>query len=326
MIKKNRMNLDYLQKFGNEIGNTSLINIPRSENSGRIYAKCEWENPTGSVKDRTAYYLMKELINNHLNEEKEELHVLEYSGGSLAVSLAVICEKLEIPLTLVLSSASSKSLLEKVTALHADIILVDKTKGFWGVMEETIRISKENPSWSFLYQHENIANLIAHREGTGQEIVKQLAGERIDAWVASVGTGGTLIGAFETIKQSHPTVELHLVTPAELPYGSEQPPNGLRKYAGSGGLGLGKKQHFVSRKEIFITKQWSCTFQETLIEMNRFYKQTGIRIGTSAAANLIIAKKVADKLGPESTIVTVFPDKGSVEEWEEAASISYDSE
>ncbi|AYB37824.1 pyridoxal-phosphate dependent enzyme [Brevibacillus laterosporus] len=318
-MNKYHMNVEYLQEFRNAIGNTSLINIPCPALHGKIYAKCEWENPTGSIKDRTAYFLMRELITTHLNENKEEdLHVLEYSGGSLAVSLAVICKKLDIPLTLVLSAASSRSLLDKIAALHAEIILVDKSKGFWGVMEETIRLSKENPSWSFLYQHENKANLLAHRMGTGQEIVKQLAGKKIDAWVASVGTGGTLIGAYETIKQTHPDVELHLVTPAELPYGSEQPPNDLKKYAGSGGLGLGKKQTFVASQEMCITKQWSCTFQETLVEMKNFYDQTGIRIGTSAAANVIIAKKVASKLGPESTIVTVFPDKGSAEEWEEA--------
>lgn len=91
-------------------------------------------------------------------------------------------------------------------------------------------------------------------------------GKPIHAWVASAGTGGTLMGD-KTVK-NYTKIELHLVMPAELPYGSEQPPNDLKKYAGSGGFGLGRKQ-----EDNLIEKQWTYSYEETLYEMARFYNE-----------------------------------------------------
>ena len=93
-------------------------------------------------------------------------------------------------------------------------------------------------------------------------------GKPIHAWVASAGTGGTLMGVYTAIKNYTKNVELHLVMPAELPYGSEQPPNDLKKYAGSGGFGLGRKQ-----EDNLIEKQWTYSYEETLYEMARFYNE-----------------------------------------------------
>ncbi len=80
-------------------------------------------------------------------------------------------------------------------------------------------------------------------------------GKPIHAWVASAGTGGTLMGGYKAVKNYTKKIELHLVMPAELPYGSEQSPNDLKKYAGSGGFGLGRKQHFIEQKDNLIEKQ-----------------------------------------------------------------------
>ena len=91
--------------------------------------------------------------------------------------------------------------------------------------------------------------------------------------------------------------------PAELPYGSEQPPNDLKKYAGSGGFGLGRKQ-----EDNLIEKQWTYSYEETLYEMARFYNETSMKIGTSAAANLLAAKQIGREKGSDFNVVTVFPD------------------
>lgn len=104
--------------------------------------------------------------------------------------------------------------------------------------------------------------------------------------------------------------------PAELPYGSEQPPNDLKKYAGSGGFGLGRKQ-----EDNLIEKQWTYSYEETLYEMARFYNETGMKIRTSAAANLLAAKQIGREKGADFNVVTVFPDAGSIEEWSDVKSL-----
>lgn len=304
------------EEFARKLGDTPIMEVPSLPGSGRILAKCEWHNPTGSVKDRTAYAMMIDLLRNIDKKDLKHLHILEYSGGNLSLPLAIICNLLQIKLTLVLSAASNKSLLTKLQSFGPEIKLVDKQKGFWGVMQTTFDLSNENPHYTFLYQHKNEANFLVHKNETGNEILAQVT-NNIDAWVASIGTGGTLMGVYETLSSKYPNIQLHAVTPAELPYGSEQPPNGLRKYAGSGGLGSGRKQYFVERKEERITRHWTYQFKDTILEMKRFYEETGVRIGTSAAANLLAARKIAADLGPNSTTVTIFPEAGAEEEWEE---------
>lgn len=308
----------YLSEFKKKLGNTPIIEIQTNSNCANIYAKCEWENPTGSIKDRAAYSMIMNLLSQTPKEKWGDIHVLEYSGGNLSLSIAEICYHLDIKVTLVLSSGAGKSLVNKLKKLNVDIHLVDKQKGFWGVMEYAINLAHSNPKWSFLYQHTNQQNLLAHKKETGKEILewsKNLNLE-LNAWIASVGTGGTLIGVYETLKTKYPNIELHMVMPKELTYGSPQPPNGLRKYAGSGGLGNSRKQKFVEDNEECIASELNYSFEETLYEMRDFFSKTGIKIGTSAAANLLAAKKVSERLDSNQNIITIFPDSGSEEEWE----------
>ncbi len=312
------MIVNHFEEFSKHVGNTSLMKLKCEETKDlSIYAKCEWHNPTGSIKDRAALG----MINKYLQEADKKQNILEYSGGSLARSIGCICNYLGIQCTLVLSSGTGKSLLNEIDRYSANVILVDKCKGFYAVIEKTIEISKQKPELYFLFQHYNNANLVSHIEGTGREIIAQMNGKPIHAWVASAGTGGTLMGVYTAIKNYTKNVELHLVMPAELPYGSEQPPNDLKKYAGSGGFGLGRKQHFIEKEENLIEKQWTYSYEETLYEMARFYKDTGMKIGTSAAANLLAAKQIGKEKGAKFNVVTVFPDAGSIEEWSDVKNL-----
>ncbi|CAM4246529.1 cysteine synthase [Bacillus manliponensis] len=306
------MRFNYFEKFSRKVGNTPLIKLECEETKNlSIYAKCEWYNPTGSIKDRAALGMIKK----YLEETNNSTHILEYSGGNLAKSIGQICYHLGITCTLVLSSGTGKSLLNELEGYEANVVLVDKSKGFYSVIEKAIEISRQKSDYYFLLQHYNYANLLSHIEGTGKEIISQMDGKLVNAWVASAGTGGTLMGVYKAVKEYTPDVELHLVMPAELPYGSEQPPNGLKKYAGSGGFGLGRKQHFLEKEDYLINKQWNYSYEDTLYEMARFYNETGIKIGTSAAANLLAAKQIGREKGDKFNVVTVFPDAGSVEEW-----------
>ncbi|GGE62266.1 PLP-dependent cysteine synthase family protein [Priestia taiwanensis] len=306
------MTFNYFEEFSRKVGNTPLIKLKCQETKNlSIYAKCEWHNPTGSIKDRAAIGMIKK----YLDETNGKTHILEYSGGNLAKSIGQICYHLGIECTLVLSSGSGNSLLKELDNYGVEIVLVDKSEGFYAVIEKALEISNKKLDYYFLFQHYNHANILSHIEGTGHEIISQMNEKPINAWVASAGTGGTLMGVYKAVKEYTSDVELHLVMPKELPYGSEQPPNGLKKYAGSGGFGLGRKQYFLEKEDYLINKQWNYSYEDTLYEMARFYSETGIKIGTSAAANLLAAKQLGREKGKDFNIVTVFPDAGTIEEW-----------
>jgi cysteine synthase A len=302
-----------LRRFAAALGDTRLIPLP-GNGGARLLGKCEWENPAGSVKDRVAYALMADALQRHGNRPLGELRVLEYSGGTLARSLSLLCADLGVTARFVLSSASPQSLLAFLAEHGAQVTLVDKELGFLEVVRSALRTAAEDDGWTLLYQHRNPANLRLHETTTGQEIVRQLGGTAPDAWVASIGTGGTLIGVLRALRAHFPGVRAVGVTPRELPYGSAEPPNGLPKYAGSGGMGHGIRQPFVTLYDDEI-EQRTVSYPEALEGMAEFRRLTGLRIGSSAAANWLTARRIAETLPPSSTVVTVLPDAGSPEEW-----------
>ncbi|GAA0479521.1 PLP-dependent cysteine synthase family protein [Streptomyces stramineus] len=302
-------------RFARQLGDTPLIPVPGPDGGATILAKSEAGNPEGSVKDRVAYALLGSALHQHGDRPLEELRVLEYSGGNLARALSRLCAELGITARFVLSSASPRSLLDTLAERGALVDLVDKELGFLEVVRTALRTAEEEPDWTLLYQHRNTANLLFHQHSTGAEIVAQLDGRTPDAWVASIGTGGTLIGVLRALRERHPGVRAIGVTPAELPYGSPLPPNGLPKYAGSGGMGDGLKQPFVTLHDSEV-EHHTVSYPRCLEVMAEFHELTGTRIGSSAAANWLTAKEIAASLPSSATVVTVFPDAGTPEEWE----------
>ncbi|MEU1673872.1 pyridoxal-phosphate dependent enzyme [Streptomyces roseifaciens] len=303
-------------KFGQELGNTPLIELPGPDGGATVLAKCEWENPAGSIKDRVAYALLGSALQQHGDRPLDELRVLEYSGGNLANALSHLCAELGIRSRFVLSSASPRSLLDTLAGRGARVDLVDKERGFLDVVREALRIAADEPEWTLLYQHRNPANVLLQERTTGAELAAQLGGRVPDAWVASIGTGGTLVGVLRALRARFPAVRAVGVTPAELPYGSEQPPNGQRKYAGSGGMGHGIRQPFVTLHDDEVEHR-TVSYPRAFAAMGEFHDLTGLRIGSSAAANWLAAKETAAALPPSATVVTVLPDAGTPEEWEQ---------
>lgn len=298
--------LSYLEK----LGDTPLLQVPGPANGARIFAKAEWANPNGTVKDRVSFGMLYRLLEKTLPADRHKLHILEYSGGSLAVSLACLCRDLEIPLTIVMPSSTDAGVVTALRERGAEIIFSPAEKAFWGVIETTRAIAHEHPEWSFLYQHENDANLWIHRETTGREIIEQLPHDLTDgplAWIASVGTGGTMIGVFQALSMDYPKTRLFMSSPSELPYGTALPPNAAPRFLGSGGFGCGRKQPFVTPRENQIAGNVLVEYSEALDGVREFFRLTGHQIGSSAAANWIAAQTVASSLGPNSTVITIFP-------------------
>ncbi|EQD85714.1 cysteine synthase [Saccharopolyspora erythraea D] len=299
--------------FRRKLGGTRLVEVPVPAGSARVLAKAEWENPCGSIKDRTAFALLCEVLADC--DDPRGLHLVEYSGGNLAAPLSVLCGRLGVRLTLVLSEATPGDYVDELRSRGAAVDLVDREEGFLGVMERARELSGTG---RLLYQHRSQANLWMHRISTGAEVVEQLGEAVPDRFVASVGTGGTLVGVLSALGERHPGVRGVVVTPSELPYGSDEPPNGRPKYAGSGGLGNGIRQPFVLGAVDRMDGYRTVSRPRAISLMRQCLDETGMRLGSSAAANWRTALDVAAELGEGATVVTVFPDAGSPSEWAEA--------
>lgn len=304
-----------LGAFVAELGETPLLEVETPTGCGSVFAKCEWHNPGGSIKDRTAAAMLWDFLGRHEGSLQGKT-ILEYSGGALSIPLAKLCNQLGLRCVLVLLESTAASVIETITDFGAEVILTKKHLGFWGVMEKALTLAEENPEWDFFYQHRNSANIRMHRYGTAREILEQLPDVRVDAWVAAVGTGGSLIGVYQGLCEANPNLELHPVSPAELPYGSLMAPHGQPKFSGSGGLGNGRKQPFVEPFEDRITHHHCYYLAQARAEMVAFYERSGVKIGSSAAANLLAATRVATQLGPDSLVATIFPNAGFIEEWQ----------
>lgn len=300
-----------LEKFAMRLGDTPLSEVPSANGGAKVFAKFEWQNPTRTIKDRAAFAMLYRYLETCPPQEKT---LLEYSGGSLGIALSAMCNELRIPLRLVLPSFFDKKKAAELEREGTLIEWVDKELGFWAVIEKAKKLAQD-PRHHFLYQHENSANLWIHEVTTGQEIqdqIESLTGQnQIAAWVASIGTGATLMGVYHTLKSVSPSLKLYATTPSELPYGAQQPANGLPKFAGSGGLGDGRKQPLVAPEENLIQAHYTYSYEECLKATKKFHQFTGLWIGSSAAANWLAASKIAENLKPEEIVVTVFPSLAS---------------
>jgi cysteine synthase len=304
-----------LAAFRQRLGDTPLREVPSVPGGATILAKCEWENPAGSVKDRAAYALLCDALRRHGNGTGPR--VLEYSGGNLADALSWLGAETGVPMRLVVSSFSPPSLLDRLRDRGAIVDIVDKHEGFLGVIRQAQRIATEDPSWLLLFQHVNPVNLAFHEQTTGREILAQLAGREPHTWIASIGSGGTLVGVLRALRPHYPNVRAIGVTPTEAPYGTEEPPNAERKFGGAAGLGYGIRQPFVRACDSEIAAHYQVSCREALDAMAEFYDLTGIRIGGSSGANWLVARRIAAELPPDAVVLTLFACAGTPEQWKE---------
>ena len=308
-------NFPMLRNFKENVGDTPLIQVP-GRYGGKIWAKIEATNLFGSMKDRTAWALVCNYFNSSNRNLSDEL--VEYSGGNLAVPLSYLAHKMGVKLTLFLSAGTPLSILSSVREYHAEIITTPTTKGFLGVMRAAFDYAAEHDSRRLLFQHKNACNISIHRHTTGLEIAQKLCKSfddirRIDL-VGAIGTGGSLMGVSKALKGISVELEVHGVTPSEMPFGTCQPPNAKPKFAGSGGLGHGLIQPFLGN--VNSVKHHTVDFNATKQIMYEFFLRTGLRIGTSSAATWEIASRLR-KDHEADKIVAIFPDSGTEEEWNE---------
>jgi cysteine synthase A len=305
-----------------QVGSTPLMEVPSDAGAARIFAKCEWFNPGGTVKARTALAMIHDLLRDNPGRAPHELAARTYSGGSMHLPIAGICQAIGLPCTIDSGSFLTPSAIAQVRAQGADLVIHGKEVPFWDIVHASKAAAEAAPGVSFLFQHNHPANLRIHDETTGVELGQQLAATpggplKPDAFVAAIGTGGTIVGVGRALRrESNPRVRIFGVTPSESPFGTlADPGHGKPTLAGSGGLGFGRKQPFVEANEALIEGHFTVSYPSALREVLRFSKLTGVRLGTSAAANWLAARALARELGEGAVVATVFPALITPEEW-----------
>jgi cysteine synthase A len=289
------------------IGKTRLLPLRRIVPTGgaRILLKLELENPTGSMKDRMALAMVEAAQADR--RLRPGGSVVEYTGGSTGVSLAFVCAAKRIPLQIVTSEAFSREKRDHMKALGARLTLVPSptggtTKALTLEMIETARKLAAAPGCYWTDQLNNVDQLPSY-EQMGEEIWEQARG-RVHAFVHSVGTAGSLRGISTRLRAHDAAVRIVAVEPEESAVLSGRP-SGSHKIEGTGAGfivplwvdGLADEIQTVSTKEAMETAR-------------RLAREEGVFAGTSTGANVAAALRLAARLGPDRTIVTVAVDSG----------------
>ena len=286
------------------VGSTPLVELSRisPKSSVQIYAKLEGQNPTGSIKDRVA----KSMIDaaEASGELKPGRHLLEPTSGNTGHSLAMIAKLKGYPLTVVMPENATEERKRLLRLYGAEIVLSPGAEGSNGAVRLALELAEHDSKYFMPFQYANPANSRAHYEGTGSEIAEAL--EHVDVLVAGLGTGGTLMGVGERLRESFPDIVIAAAEP--LPGDSVM---GLRSLA-DGYIPPILDVSKLDRK-MLVSNAESVRAVRALLDLE------GIFAGVSCGAAIHVARKIAEEMD-EGVIVTILADAGwkylSADFWE----------
>lgn len=284
------------------VGNTPLLRLKNIEAAyglqAEIYAKLEYLNPAGSVKDRTAKFMIEDAERS--GALKKGMTIVEPTSGNTGIGLAAVAAAKGYRVVLTMPETMSKERRKLIKAYGAEIVLTDGKKGMSGAIEKAERLAKEGGI--ILGQFSNPANAEAHRRTTGPEIWEDTGGS-VDIFVAGVGTGGTLTGAGEFLKSKNPAVRVIAVEPASSPVLSAGKA-GAHKIQGIGaGFVPGLLNTKIYDGIIAVTDENAYAFAREAV------KKEGVLVGISSGAALCAAVETA-LVNAGKKIVVIFPDSG----------------
>jgi cysteine synthase A len=289
------------------IGNTSMVRLRKvvPPNCANIFAKLEWENPTGSFKDRMAHAVISRAEAD--GRLKPGDTVIEYTGGSTGTSLALVCAATGHPIKIVSSDAFSKEKLDHMAALGAELTLVPSEGGLTTRklildMIEVARTLSQAPHTYWTDQLNNHDSIAGYYQ-LGEEIWSQTNGE-IDAFVHCVGTAASSRGVATVLKRYKPSIKIVCVEPAEssVLLGGPAGPHKIE------GVGIG-----------YTPPLWEPSLVDEILPVKtddaksmtrRLAREEALFAGTSSGANIVAAIQVAERLGPDATVVTLMGDSG----------------
>ena len=273
------------------VGNTPLVEL-RSVGDVQIYAKLEGQNPTGSIKDRIAKAMIEAAEASGELQPGREL--LEPTSGNTGISLALVAKLKGYPLTCVIPENATEERKRLLRLYGANIVFSPGGEGSNGAVRLALELAEREPRYFMPFQYANEANPRAHYEGTGAEIAEAL--DRVDVLVAGLGTGGTLMGTGERLRESFPDVVVAAAEP--LP---GDPVMGLRS------LDDGYVPPILDVSK--LDRKVLVSNEESVREVRRLLDEEGLFAGVSAGAVGHVARKLAEELDA-GVVVAVLADAG----------------
>jgi cysteine synthase A len=288
------------------IGNTPLLEIEflYKGKLRRIYAKAEYLNMTGSIKDRMALYIMKEAYAK--KTIKPGYRVIEATSGNTGISFSAVCRALGHPVTIYMPDWMSEERKNLIRSMGADVVLVSKEEGgFLESIRRTREMAAVGENTFLPRQFENNDNALAHYTTTGPEIWWQLKmhGKRTDAFVAGVGTGGTIMGTGRYLKKMNPSVKLYPLEPSNSPTMTTGYKVGAHRIQGISDEFIPAIVKLNELNEVVAVDDG-----DSIIMAQRLASELGIAVGISSGANFLGALTKLEELGSDATVVTVFSD------------------
>jgi cysteine synthase A len=300
--EKNGVYMNIAANITELIGNTPLVrlNTISDQSNATILGKCEFMNPTSSVKDRIGFNMIKSAIDE--GKITSDTLIIEPTSGNTGIALASICAALGLKLTLTMPESMSIERRNLLIALGANLVLTPASQGMKGAIEEANSLNNSTPNSIVLQQFANPANPAIHRTTTAQEILRDTDG-KVDIFVAAVGTGGTITGTGEALRAVLPDIQIIAVEPKDscVLSGGNAGPHKIQ------GIGAGFIPDILNTT--LYNEVITVTNEEAIAASKKLARDEGLLIGISAGANVYAALQVASR--PENkgkTIVTILCD------------------
>ncbi len=288
------------------VGNTPMLALHYTYQGqpGHIYVKCEHYNLTGSLKDRMALYILQRAYEQGKIQPGDTL--VEATSGNTGIAFAAIGKALGHPVHILMPDWLSRERQDIIRSLGAEVTLISKAQGgFLGSIRLSEEMAAANPQVFLTQQFENCYNAEAHARTTGPEIAAQLAsvGRTPTAFVAGVGTGGTVMGTGHYLKEHFPGIKIHPLEPAESPTLTTGYKVGSHRIQGISDEFI---PAIVKLDELDEVVQASDG--DAILVAQKLAQQLGLAVGISSGANVIAAIRLAAELGPDATVVTLLCD------------------
>lgn len=292
----------YCNSILSQIGKGPLIELKKINHTKcKILAKLETFNPSGSIKDVMAFYMTCKAENKGLLKQGNK--IIEVTTGNTGIAFAMISAYRGYKFTAVMPENMSNERKMMMKAFGAQIVLTPAKDDMKGAIERYKELVEANPDAWLPDQFRNQDNINAHREITGRSILEQYK-ENIDAFVAGVGTGGTLMGVGQVLKEKNPNMKVIAVEPYEssVMNGSKPGPHNIQ------GIGEGFIPELVCMDKIDEVVAIKSKDAEDM--MKKLAKEEGLMVGISSGANVLAALKISESMDSEGTVMTILPDRG----------------
>ncbi|MDG0893780.1 cysteine synthase A [Bacillus paranthracis] len=291
-----------VQSVSELIGKTPIVKLNRivESDSADIYLKLEFMNPGSSVKDRIALAMIEDAEKKGLLKEGDT--IIEPTSGNTGIGLAMVAAAKGYKAILVMPETMSVERRNLLRAYGAELVLTPGPEGMGGAIRKATELAKEH-GYFIPQQFKNQSNPEIHRLTTGPEIVEQM-GDQLDAFIAGIGTGGTITGAGEVLKEAYKDIKIYAVEPADSPVLSGGKP-GPHKIQGIGAGFVPETLDVEVYDEIIQVKT-----EQAFEYARRVAKEEGILVGISSGAVIYAATEVAKKLGKGKKVLVIIPSNG----------------